>query len=413
MGREQLDAALGRTRTILARLEPLDTAALTPALGSALGSALAAAHSNLGWILWTSGQYEEAQPEQRQAVELARASGDAAELAQAQFDLIAAGGVEPTVEAFEETLALAERSGRTNVVVASHNMAAFMYTEQGDFERAMAHMEQSLAVAEQRQDPRHLAWQLKNFSRFLFDAGDWQRMRELFARADALMREADRDAGETWRSQDMTLHRGIYVLVEGREEEGRRLLEAAMRRIAQLGPVYLLHFPTCLLAEADLLAGHPEDARGRLTAVLGDRQTFTPVEQGARGARLLLAWAELALGRAEAAEMRLATVLTDAPPLLRVDALRIQGLLAIAQRRWEVGVAALEEALALARAMPYPYAELKVLWVYGRLEAARGNAAAAEARFWTALAICDRLGEGLYRRYIEHDLRPLSGGRSL
>jgi tetratricopeptide (TPR) repeat protein len=408
VGREQLDAAMGRARAILARIEPVNTP-LTPLLGSALGSALAAAHSQLGWILWTAGLYEDAQMEQRQAVELARASGDEAELAEAQFVLIAAGGREPTAAAFEETLALAERSGRTNLVVTSHNMAAFMYEEQGDFARAMTHMEQAMAAAEQRQDPRHLAWQLKNFSLFLFDAGDWRRMREVFARGDAMMREADRDYGETWQSVDMSIHRGIYALAEGREEEGRRLLDEAMQRIAQMGPISRLHFPTCLLAEADLLAGHPEDARVRLMTLLGDRQTFTPTERGGRGARLLLAWAEMALGRYEPAEALLNAFLLSAPPFLRVDALRIQGLLAIARQRWGLGVAALEKALELTRAMPYPYAEAKTLWAYGRLEAARNEPAAARQRFKQALAICDRLGEGLYRHYIEHDLTLLGG----
>lgn len=405
VGREQLDVAVGRARAILARIEPANIP-LTPLLGSAL----AAAHSGLGWILWTAGLYEDAQTDARQAVELTRASGDEAQLAQAQFVLLASGGREPTAEAFGETLALAERSGRTNIVVTSHNMMAFMYTEQGDFARALAHMEQALAVAEQRQDPRHLAWQLKNFSRYLFDTGDWRRMREVFARADVMMREADRDYGETWQSVDMSIHRGIYALAEGREEEGRRLLDEAIKRIAQMGPISRLQFPTCMRAEADLLAGHPEDARRRLTTLLSDRQTFTPHEHGGCGARLLLAWAEMALGHYAAAEALLNALLLSAPPFLRVDALRIQGLLAIAQQRWGMGAAALDEALTLAHTMPYLYAEAKTLWVYGRLEAARNEPAAARQHLKQALAICDRLGEGLYRRYIEHDLKLLLGG---
>jgi tetratricopeptide (TPR) repeat protein len=397
VGREQLDRAAPRARAMLARIEPANTP-LTPVLGSAL----AAAHSGLGWILWTAGLYEDAPTDARQAVELARASGAEAELAEAQFVLLASGGREPTAEAYEEILALAERSGQTNMVVTSHNMAASMYTAQGDFARAMAHMEQALATAEQRQDPRHLAWQLKNFSRFLFDAGDWRRMRELFARADAMMREADRSYGETWQSVEMSIHRWVYALAEGQEETDRRLLDEAMKRLAQMGPISRLHFPTCLLAEADLLAGHPEDAQRRLTTVLGNRQTFTPDEHGAHGARLLLAWAEMALGRHGAAEALLNALLLSAPPFFRVDALRIQGLLAIEQQRRDLGVAALDETLRLTRAMPYPYAELKALWVYGRLEAARGNTAAAEERFRAALAICDWLGEGLYRQHIMH-----------
>jgi transposase len=58
--------------------------------------------------------------------------------------------------------------------------------------------------------------------------------------------------------------------------------------------------------------------------------------------------------------------------------------------------------------MPFPYAELKALWVYSQLEVARGDPAAARKHLKQALAICDQLGEGLYRKYIERDLRRLA-----
>jgi hypothetical protein len=64
--------------------------------------------------------------------------------------------------------------------------------------------------------------------------------------------------------------------------------------------------------------------------------------------------------------------------------------------------------ITLAQAMPYPYAELKALLVYGQLEVTRGDLAAAQERFEQALAICDRLGEGLYRPRIEQDLELIS-----
>ena len=58
--------------------------------------------------------------------------------------------------------------------------------------------------------------------------------------------------------------------------------------------------------------------------------------------------------------------------------------------------------------MPWPYGELKTLWVCGQLEAARGDPAGAHKHLKQALAICDRLGEGLYRKHIERDLRRLA-----
>ena len=90
-----------------------------------------------------------------------------------------------------------------------------------------------------------------------------------------------------------------------------------------------------------------------------------------------------------------------------VDALRIQAMLAIRQDRWQDATDNLNEAIALCQAMPYPYAEAKALWVYGRLEVARGDPAAARECFTLALAICDRLGEGLYRPHIEQALTQL------
>src|SRR5262249_47690716 len=94
--------------------------------------------------------------------------------------------------------------------------------------------------------------------------------------------------------------------------------------------------------------------------------------------------------------------------LVRVDALRVQGLLATMQGRWDVASEALDEALERTGAMPYPYGEAKTLWVFGRLELARGSPATARERFAQALAICDRLREGLYRTSIERDLRRLA-----
>jgi tetratricopeptide (TPR) repeat protein len=403
VGREKLDETVALARTVLARIEPPDISTIT----SDLGSALAATHSNIGWMLWTSGYYDDAQTELWQAVGLACAANDEAELALAQFRLLIAGGLEQTAEAFEETLALAERSGQTTVVVTSHNMAGFMYKESGDFARGLAHQEQAIVAAERRRDLRHLAWQLKNFAIFLFDYGDWQRMREVFARADAIMGEADRYFGETWQSPDMPIYRGIFALAEGREEEGRRLLEEVLERMAPVTPATGVLDPICRLAEADLLAGDAKQARGRITTLLGDPHP-DPADTDLGSARLLLAWAEGALGEESLAEARVAALLAVASPLFRVDVLRIQGLLASKQGHWEEAAEALEEAVESAHAMPFPYAELKTLWVYGQLHAAKGEPEQARSKYKRALAICDRLGERMYGAHIESDLETLA-----
>jgi len=161
-----------------------------------------------------------------------------------------------------------------------------------------------------------------------------------------------------------------------------------------------------LLAEADLLAGRAEQAQLRLTSFL-QAPHFAPPQAEALDALARLAWASAALGQMAQAEEMVATVIASAEPLVRVDALRVQGLVALMLGHWDVAIRALDEALESACAMPYPYAEAKTLWIYVRMEAARGDPAVARKRFERTLAICDQLGEGLYRRHIERDLGDL------
>jgi tetratricopeptide (TPR) repeat protein len=91
-----------------------------------------------------------------------------------------------------------------------------------------------------------------------------------------------------------------------------------------------------------------------------------------------------------------------------VDGLRVLAMVRMRQERWEEACALLQESIELCRAMPYPYAEAKALYVYGQLHAARGEPESAAEKYQAALAICDRLGEGLYRPHIECDLRRLA-----
>src|SRR5262249_51801416 len=87
-----------------------------------------------------------------------------------------------------------------------------------------------------------------------------------------------------------------------------------------------------------------------------------------------------------------------------VDALRVQAIVAIRQGHHAAAEAALEEALAYSRAMRYPYAEAKALYIYGRLYEATGEPEQAREKYKQAMTICTRLGEGLYRPHIERAL---------
>jgi hypothetical protein len=88
--------------------------------------------------------------------------------------------------------------------------------------------------------------------------------------------------------------------------------------------------------------------------------------------------------------------------VLLVDALRVAALVAIRQRHWDGAAAALQEGLALARQLGYPYGEALLLQVSGDLCAQTDQPEPARARQAEALAIFRRLGA-------RADLKPVPG----
>jgi hypothetical protein len=75
-----------------------------------------------------------------------------------------------------------------------------------------------------------------------------------------------------------------------------------------------------------------------------------------------------------------------------VDALWVQAMVAIRQGRWEDAERPLEEGLSLARSMPYPYGEGRLLHAAGEMHVRKGEPEPARQRLEAALAIFRRLG---------------------
>ena len=109
-----------------------------------------------------------------------------------------------------------------------------------------------------------------------------------------------------------------------------------------------------------------------------------------------LAWAKLELAApAEAAQLAAQAVRRLRADTLRralAGALRVQAMVALRQGQWAAAEQCLEEGLALARAMSYPYGEGRLLEVYGRLHRDRGEPAPARERLAEALSVFRRLG---------------------
>ena len=97
-----------------------------------------------------------------------------------------------------------------------------------------------------------------------------------------------------------------------------------------------------------------------------------------------------------------ATTRRDRLPLL--EALLVRARVELHQQRWPDAHDTLASALALARALPTPYAEAKTLFLYGLLHARCGEVVLARTRLADALIILQRLGEQLYHDEVEHAL---------
>jgi sugar phosphate isomerase/epimerase len=165
------------------------------------------------------------------------------------------------------------------------------------------------------------------------------------------------------------------------------------------------------LAGMAIVAGFAEELREflkRLVASLSERDPSS-CEQLA-----LLAWANLEVGNLAAAHETLAAAERRAEALgvrlAYTTIWRIAARLALSEGRWDEGLRALEQAVTLAQAMPYPYAEAQARYVAGLLHRARGepgDAGAARQAFTDALALLTRLGERFYAERVERDLAQL------
>jgi tetratricopeptide (TPR) repeat protein len=163
-----------------------------------------------------------------------------------------------------------------------------------------------------------------------------------------------------------------------------------------------------LIAERDLLEGRAHAVHAYLEPLL-DRQGFE--EHQVLFVLPQFAWALLDLSQMTEAEARALQSCERARAahyhLWLVDGLWVLAIVRIRQECWAEARSLLEEAIELCRSMPYPYAEAKALYTYGKLHAAKGEPELARERYEQALAILDRLGEGLYRPHVERALAEL------
>ena len=240
-----------------------------------------------------------------------------------------------------------------------------------------------------------------------FLEGDWPEARARYEEALALGARSDRT----------DTHRAWLGLMQLDIAEGKRPLTAELAReeaeqVYQREDMMYQLYASGSLAGMAIVAGFAEELREslkRLVASLSERDPSS-CEQLA-----LLAWADLACGDVAAAHETLAEAERRAEALgsrlAYATIWRIAARLALSEGSWDEGLRALEQAVTLAQAAPYPYAEAQARYVAGLLYRARGETGdSEEARqaFSAAQALFARLGERFYAERVGRELAELS-----
>ena len=363
----------------------------------------AALLSALAMTCFAGGRYAEQLAAARRAVAAAQRSGDRRAQAEAGgwrgLALLSLTRLDEARAVLEGAVSLAEAAGDLGTLSGALNNLGAVYLRRGEFDRHVRCVERALALAERQGDPFGTAYFLGIVGCSDFYRGDWRSARERLQRAEAMGR-----AHPSWVTPYPLLELGELYLGMGDWERASRYLEESSGLAEGYGDLQCLREVGCLLAERDLLVGHPEAASSRLDALLAAAER---AHADLTDLLVLRAWAHHASGEACAAERTLdqgiARAKTANNRFLLVGALRVQGIALTGQGRWDEAAAALEEGMALARAMPYPYAEARLLHAYGLLVALQGDAVTARQRLDAALAAFRRLGARQDERHARAD----------
>jgi tetratricopeptide (TPR) repeat protein len=343
--------------------------------------------------LTASGRYDEVLAAGDRAIALARAIGDDRLWADAALwrseALNKLGQVDEALRAMEEAIARAEATGQLHTLGVALMSVSCQYEDRGEFEQSRRYGERAFAIAERSGDPVLRALMSTRRGMTAFYVGDWCQARVHFERAVAI----DREVGLSWVSAYCLHDLGRLELAEGAWPEAARYLEEGLTIAGRSGDRFAVRELQRALAECDLLAGHAEKARGRLLPLLAGsrREDWVIPPLLAR-----LAWVQVEVGELHEAEATVAQAIKGAQAMTYrvalVEALRVQALVFTRQHRWIAATHSLEEGLTLAERMPYPYAEARLLHVYGAMHARKGEPEPARERLEAALAIFRRLG---------------------
>jgi tetratricopeptide (TPR) repeat protein len=361
--------------------------------GSAVSPGLAQVSAALSRLYFAGGRYRESLATAERTAEMARALNDDALLAGAE---IASGTVlgwfdhqAESLEALERGIALAERAGDLDILIRGLNNVVGHYQARGDFARAIATAQRALTLSEQFGTPGMIAFALAVHGDCVQLAGRWDEGLAEMERAIALVRAT----GRSWYMGTCLIHLANLRLLQGHEELALGYLDEARALAETTGDLQSIGSVEGNLAGLDEFHGRYEQALERIERMLA---TARGVGLDVGAGPSLLALVQIGLGREREAEetvragLKRAQAEENLPSRLffRHAEIRLAGR----QGRWEDAARAFEDALPLARDMPFPFAEGQLQYEYGEACRRAGDHGAAREHLQAALAIFRTLG---------------------
>jgi len=331
-------------------------------------------YAALGQRLFGTGQYSRSLAATEQAVERARANGEdrAGALAEAQLMHIlqTAGRVEDALRVSQAMFPAIEGVGDLDALRLAHSGLAYIRVLRGELDTARRHLDRARAICEQIGDPVSLSFPLTLGARVDSIDGNWRRAHDQLKRALDLSRQVER----SWYAPCPPIFLARLLLAEGVREAAVVASSQALALAERSGDLQAVRWAAPTMAELDIQEGRPAAAVARLTPLLDqagleecDVTALLPV----------LAAALLDLGQVDEASKLVAQALARARReglrIFLVEALQVQAQVALRQEQWAEVECSLEEGMAVARAIPYPYAEAQILRLDSQRHAALGD----------------------------------------